>query len=321
MTYPSPDQNPQPYQDPLAPPPVTPSYPPVDPYAQPASPYAAPADPYTPVPPQPAPQYGTTPPPPPYGTPQSTPPYTAPQSSPPYGAPQSSPPYAAPQSVPPYGTPAYGTPPTGYGVPYQQAPGAGGTNGFAIASLIFGILGGILFSVIFGIVALSQIKKRNQTGRGMAIAGLVISGVWLAGICTVVGLAIAFDDTPSTGSTTTGDDTSVHSLQIGDCLNQLEDDEEIESLPVVACSAPHDGEVYAEFRLTGSTYPGLDAIQKEAEERCGELLADYAPKAADDPAVDTYFLYPTDESWRRKADRLVTCVASFDTPRTGSLKG
>ncbi|GAA1642420.1 DUF4190 domain-containing protein [Catellatospora bangladeshensis] len=325
MTYPSPDQNPQPYQDPLAPPPVTPSYPSADPYAQPASPYAAPADPYAPVPPQPP--YGATPPATPYGAPQSSPPYSAPQSVPPsYGAPQSVPPsYGAPQSVPPvYGapqsTPPYHTPPAGYGVPFQQPPGAGGTNGFAIASLVLGILGGILLSVIFGIVALSQIKKRNQTGRGMAIAGLVISGLWLAGICTAVGLAIAFDDTPSSGSpTTTGDDTSVHSLQIGDCLNALEDDEEIESLPVVACSAPHDGEVYAEFRLTGSTYPGLDAIQKEAEERCGTLLESYAPEAADDASVDTYFLYPTDESWRLKSDRLVTCVASFDPPRTGSI--
>ena len=35
------------------------------------------------------------------------------------------------------------------------------TNGFAIASLIFGIIGGVLLSVIFGFVALSQIKKRK----------------------------------------------------------------------------------------------------------------------------------------------------------------
>jgi hypothetical protein len=64
----------------------------------------------------------------------------------------------------------------------------------------------------------------------------------------------------------------------------------------------------------------VEAVQKEARERCGEMLEDYAPKAADDPSVETYFLYPTDESWRLKSDRLVTCVASFDTPRTGSIK-
>src|SRR5215831_2024091 len=50
------------------------------------------------------------------------------------------------------------------------------TNGFAIASLIFGILGGVVLSVIFGLVALSQIRRRQQSGRGLAIAGLALSG-------------------------------------------------------------------------------------------------------------------------------------------------
>src|SRR5512138_561066 len=54
------------------------------------------------------------------------------------------------------------------------------TNGFAIASLIFGI------------VALSQIKKRNEKGRGMAIAGLSLSGAWVVLICLVVIIAGLF---------------------------------------------------------------------------------------------------------------------------------
>ena len=73
--------------------------------------------------------------------------------------------------------------------PGPPAP-SGGTNGFAVASLIFGILGGILFSVVFGIVALGQIKRRNQSGKGMAVAGLVLSGVWLLVIVVGIGAAI-----------------------------------------------------------------------------------------------------------------------------------
>src|ERR1700739_4787888 len=52
------------------------------------------------------------------------------------------------------------------------------TNGFAIASLILGILGGVVLSVIFGIIALIQTKGGRQGGRNMAIAGLVLSGAW-----------------------------------------------------------------------------------------------------------------------------------------------
>ena len=65
--------------------------------------------------------------------------------------------------------------PTGYSV-----AGAVTTSGFAIASLVLGILGISLLSIIFGFIALSQIKKRGQKGRGMAIAGIVLGFVWTA---------------------------------------------------------------------------------------------------------------------------------------------
>jgi hypothetical protein len=55
------------------------------------------------------------------------------------------------------------------------------TNGFAIASLVLSLTccGGIL-AVIFGHVALGQIKRRGAEGRGLAIAGLIIGYVGLA---------------------------------------------------------------------------------------------------------------------------------------------
>jgi len=50
-----------------------------------------------------------------------------------------------------------------------------GSNGLAIASLITGIIPGLgLLGIIFGFVALSQIKKTNEGGKGMAITGIVL---------------------------------------------------------------------------------------------------------------------------------------------------
>lgn len=49
----------------------------------------------------------------------------------------------------------------------------GGTNTIAVLAFVFGVLGGIL-GVIFGHVALSQIRRTGQDGRGLAIAGLVL---------------------------------------------------------------------------------------------------------------------------------------------------
>jgi hypothetical protein len=66
--------------------------------------------------------------------------------------------------------------------PYSYAPPQRSTNGWAIASLVLGILGFALFlfvlSAVFGFIALSQTKDGRQSGRGMAITGLVLSGIW-----------------------------------------------------------------------------------------------------------------------------------------------
>ena len=69
--------------------------------------------------------------------------------------------------------------------------------GFVISLVGFGYLNWL--GVVFGIIALNQIKKSNggQSGRGMAIAGIVI------GALTVIGailLAVAFA-TVSMGAT------------------------------------------------------------------------------------------------------------------------
>jgi len=66
-------------------------------------------------------------------------------------------------------------------------PGGTSTNGFAIASLVLGIVGGFacfgwILALVFGYIAKSQIAASGgqQQGRGMAIAGIVLGWVWLA---------------------------------------------------------------------------------------------------------------------------------------------
>lgn len=69
-------------------------------------------------------------------------------------------------------------------------------NGLAIASMVLGIVWvywiGSFLAIIFGHVALRQIKNSNgtQTGRGMAIAGLVLGYMGLATILFFVLIVI-----------------------------------------------------------------------------------------------------------------------------------
>jgi Domain of unknown function (DUF4190) len=80
---------------------------------------------------------------------------------------------------PPSPPPPGGAYPGGYGGGYSAKK----TNGFAIASLVLGIIpccNGIL-AIIFGFVAKNQIKQSGGTqgGDGMATAGIVLGIAWL----------------------------------------------------------------------------------------------------------------------------------------------
>lgn len=52
-------------------------------------------------------------------------------------------------------------------------------SGFAIATLVLGIMGIVLPAVICGIVALGQIRGGSYTGGGMVMARLLISTAWV----------------------------------------------------------------------------------------------------------------------------------------------
>src|SRR5262245_7582726 len=58
---------------------------------------------------------------------------------------------------------------------------------YAVAGLI-----GLVTAPIFSIIDFSQIAKGRQTGRGLAIGGLVLTGIWLAfGVLLLVGALLA----------------------------------------------------------------------------------------------------------------------------------
>ena len=233
---------------------------------------------YPPPPDQPPPR-GPYPPPPPHGA--------YPPPPPPPGA---------------YPPPPYYPPPQG---PY--APPTPGTNWWAVISLIFGVLGGVLISVICGIVGLNRAKK-GQGGRGMAIAGLVLSGLWIVGIVAVVAFLVFFDK----GT------VSATEVKAGDCLKELPASGLVITVDTAPCGEPHTGEIFSVMKMPEGDFPGQFAIE-EYQNKCAPELAKYSPEAAEDPDVGLFVLYPSEDSWGQ-GDRTVTCIATTDSPRSGTLK-
>lgn len=117
------------------------------------------------------------------------PPVTPPPANQPPAAPAYQPPAAPAYQQP--APPAYGAQqpaPPAYGQPYGQPTGPDKYNVLAIVSFVSSFFISLV-AVITGHIALSQIGKTGEKGRGLAIAGLVLGylGI-LTGIIILVGL-------------------------------------------------------------------------------------------------------------------------------------
>ena len=230
--------------------------------------------------------------------------YPPPHQPPPQGQylPPTGPHPGQPQG-PYYPPPSGPYPPPG---PYPPRP-INTTNWWAIISLIFGILGGVLISVVCGIVGLRR-ARAGQGGRGMAIAGLVLSVVWVAAI--IAGIVFYL---------TVGNDTvGANEVKAGDCLKDLPASGLVLTVDTAPCSEPHKGEIFKIMTMPDGSFPGTAGIE-EYQNKCAPELDKYAPEASRDPEVGLFVLYPSEDSWGQ-GDRAVTCIATSDTPRTGTMK-
>lgn len=115
------------------------------------------------------------------------------QNPAPHGQPSSQNPYQGQQ-------PAYQGQPYGGQPAYQGQNGArpGQRNTLALVSMILGIAGFVtsitaIGAIVTGHMALSQIKKRGDEGRGMALTGLILGYVVVAlTILTIILLFVVF---------------------------------------------------------------------------------------------------------------------------------
>ncbi|WP_339155451.1 DUF4190 domain-containing protein [Actinomadura luteofluorescens] len=207
----------------------------------------------------------------------------------------------------------------GPGSPYGS--GAEKTNGLAIAAFVTGLLGCLgVVGLVLGAVALSQISKKGGKGRGLAIAGIVLSCLWIVG--GIAAFALSGDGSSGdAGATpkvtqTKPKEVDAKKMKVGDCINDnsgatstaTEEPVEVESVKIVPCAGPHDGEVTAVFRLKGFVMPPEARLQQLASNGC--KLRTQA-RINRDPAargIANSYYYPTADSWK-SGDRVVTCVA------------
>ncbi|TCC58137.1 DUF4190 domain-containing protein [Kribbella pittospori] len=249
----------------------------------------------------------------PYGQPS----YGQPQGGPgPYGQPHQG--YGQPHyGQPPYGQPGYGQFPAAYGYGYPGAA-TNATNSLATAALVTG-LGSIVFSIAapvavgLGIGALVQIKKRRQSGTGLAITGIVVGGLitifWVGLIVVMIAVGSDSDDdyygAPQPTTSYTGTTTYVDDLAVGECFDDGTEEGEALRQP---CNEEHDGEIVADVTLPDGPYPGDRGVEKAAKSSCATQFAKYVGKSAATSELDLSYWTPDEDLWNDN-DRLVICAA------------
>ncbi len=172
-------------------------------------------------------------------------------------------------------------PPTQADYPAKQAKS--GPNGCAIAAIILGVL------LVLGVVGLFF--------AGRSVLEEVVDGFEDGSLSfSVGGEVIDWDD-----------------VSIGDCVNfvdaedQANDTTLVSTLERVACTAPHDAEVYALRNLPGGAWPGYESVYSRGDDICYD---EFAPYVGIDYVESLYFyeVYtPSSASWDQ-GDRTIACT-------------
>jgi hypothetical protein len=207
------------------------------------------------------------------------------------------------------GTPA-GDPWAGHTWQIAPPPPQESTEGFAIASLVLGILpvcAGVL-GIVFGCVALSRIKRSGQRGRGLAIAGISCGVAWIVIAITAVVVSAVLDDSgnrDAQGRITEASTISVSKIQVGDCLADLPSGRVLK-VEAVPCDLYHTAEVFDTYTMPAGPFPGKAAVEASADRHCTAEIDDYVASPAGESGYEVFLLNPLPDTW--SDDRGVVCM-------------
>jgi hypothetical protein len=226
--------------------------------------------------------------------------------------------------------PGPGGPPGGPGGPGRGAAAPGKTNTFAVASLILGLLGitviGAIAGIVLGILALGQIRRTGQRGRGLAIAGLAFSALWLV----LIGAYFLFhgsskspapppassghSSSPTPGPSTSVSpgplSTNVFALRPGQCFQNPPAGQTVLGVTYVTvapCSKPHNAQAFVQFTATGSSYPGVEALKRQADAGCRARIKKTVQTSKIKNSMTLHYLYPLQSSWA-SGHKTITCL-------------
>ncbi len=141
---------------------------------------------------------------------------------------------------------------------------------------------------------------------------VVVAGSVAVGVRVLSSATSGQSDVASPGSS-----ASVGSLAIGACYRLQGDDRTADSVgdvDIVACTTPHDGQVYAHVPLNYADYPGDAELSTAADAGCADqdgVALDRAVRAIDTISLAWYG--PLEADWA-DTPHVAACVIESDDP-------
>ena len=242
-----------------------------------------------------------------------------------------------PAGPPNYPAPAgYAAPgrylPPGYqqpGVSFQaQPPTKPPLDVVSVLALIFGILPTALIGFVLGIVGIVRTGHPARRGRGLAVAGLVLSLLWVA-VAVAIPVLVKNGDTRSAagGPVTKATTMSPTLLRADDCYNdtvltnrQPPTHTAVQTVKVVPCSQPHNAVVYAVTTLPAGAWTSqLDKLTI-ANQQCRPLAVNYFNGVVLNPNLRLGAFAPDETRWELGFHNASCVVVDPDKSFVGDIR-
>ena len=160
----------------------------------------------------------------------------------------------------------------------------------------------------------------EPAGEGRGVSRLVVAGVIVVLLAAAVAAGVLVVSTHGFRTKTIvtyRPAPAVFGLRTGECLNSSTNGL---SFTILSCATPHGAEVFATFRLTGSSWPGSAVVQQQANSGCANRIAGYVNPQLLTAGLTQQFVYPDQDAWQAGVRTVVCEVSSATGPLTGSVR-
>jgi hypothetical protein len=83
-------------------------------------------------------------------------------------------------------------------------------------------------------------------------------------------------------------------------------------LTVVPCSTPHNAQAFVRFTATGASYPGVQALKRQADDGCHARIKQNLQTSKITNSMTLHYLYPLASSW--SDHKTITCLIVNSKP-------